>query len=107
MPTFTFLYTGTIKIALISMEGKHLRVLVSMFWSEPSISDYYFTKLLKIPIAILRQIQVRIIIYLDDTLLMSQTINGLEIARDTLIFLLQGLDFVLNLKNLFWCPYKR
>ena len=30
---------------------------------------------------------------------MSQTINGLEIARDILIFLLQGLDFVINLRK--------
>ena len=32
-------------------------------------------------------------------LLLSQTINGLEIAGDTLIFLLQGLGFVLNLQK--------
>ena len=58
-----------------------------------------FTKLLKIPIAVLRRIQIRIIIYLDDMLLMSQTINGVEIAKDTLIFLLQSLGFVANLQK--------
>ena len=42
-----------------------------------------FTKLLKIPIAILRRINIRIIVYLDDMLLMSQTIEGLNMARDT------------------------
>ena len=30
---------------------------------------------------------------------MSQTINGLEIARDTLIFLLQSLRFLINLQK--------
>ena len=59
-----------------------------------------FTKLLKIPIAILRWIQIRIIIYLNDMLLMIQTINDLEIARDTLIFLLQSLSFVIKFLRL-------
>ena len=56
-----------------------------------------FTKSLKIPIAVLKRIEIRIIIYLDNMLLMRQTLNGLEIARDTLIFLLQSLGFVINL----------
>ena len=52
-------------------------------------APWIFTKLFKIPIASLRWIQIRIIIYLDDMLLMSQTINGLETARDTMKFPLQ------------------
>ena len=71
------------KISSISMEVKYLQVPVSMFRSGSSTR--IFTKLLKIPIAVLRRIQIRIIIYLDDMLLMSQTINGLEIARDFFI----------------------
>ena len=31
------------KISSISMTGKHLRVLVSMFWSGSSTSDFYKT----------------------------------------------------------------
>ena len=58
-----------------------------------------FTKLLKIPIAILRRINIRIIVYLDDMFLMSQTIEGLNMARDTLIFLFQQLGFIINLKR--------
>ena len=58
-----------------------------------------FSKLLKIPITVLRRIQIKIIIYLYDMLLMSQTINCLQIARDTLIFLLQSLGFVINLQK--------
>ena len=49
-----------------------------------------FTKLLKTPTAVLRRIQIRTIIYLGDMLLMSQTINGLEIARDTFIIFFAG-----------------
>ena len=44
-PTFVFLCTRIIKISSISMEGKHLRVLVSMFWSGSSTSD--FPKIIK------------------------------------------------------------
>ena len=66
-----------------------------------------FTKLLKIPIAIVRRIKIRLIIYLGDMLLISQTINGLEIARDKLIFLLQGLIFVINLQISILVPLQR
>ena len=66
-----------------------------------------FTKLLKISLAVLRVIQIRIIIYLDDMLLMSQKINGLEIARDTLIFLLQSLGFVINLQKYVLVPLQK
>ena len=38
---------------------------------------------------------------------MSQTINGLEIARDILIFLLQGLDFVINLQKSVLVPLQK
>ena len=82
------------------MEGKHLRVLVSVF-------RRIFTKLLKIPIAVLRRIQIRIIIYLDDMLLMSQTVNSLVIPRNTLIFLLQSLGFVINLQRSILVPLQK
>ena len=65
------------------------------------------TKLLKIPIAVLKRIQIRIIIFLDDMLLMSQTINGLEIARDTLILLLQSLDFAIILQRSVLVPLQK
>ena len=49
------------------------------------------TKLLKVPIALLRQVNIRIIIYLDDMLLIGSTLPEILMARDTLIFLLQHL----------------
>ena len=52
-----------------------------------------FTKLLKIPIAILREIIIQIIVYMDDALLMGWTWQEIMTARDTMIFLLQNLDF--------------
>ena len=66
-----------------------------------------FSKLLKIPITVLRRIQIKIIIYLYDMLLMSQTINCLQIASDTLIFLLQSLGFVINLQKTVLVPLQK
>ena len=87
------------------MEGKQLRVLVVTFWSGSSTSDFY--KIIKVPIAILRWIQFKAIIYLDDMLQISQTINGLDIARDILIFLLQSLGFVINRKKSVLVPLQK
>ena len=93
------------KISSILMEGKQLRVLVVTFWSGSSTSDFY--KIIKVPIAILRWIQFKTIIYLDDMLQISQTINGLDIARDILIFLLQTLGFVINRKKSVLVPLQK
>ena len=76
-----------------------------MFWSGSNTMD--FSKLLKIPITVLRRIQIKIIIYLYDMLLMSQTINCLQIASDTLIFLLQSLGFVINLQKTVLVPLQK
>ena len=66
-----------------------------------------FTKILKIPISLLRRLQIRVIIYLDDMLLMSQTIEELLISRDTVIFLLTHLGFVINLKKSMLNPVQK
>ena len=56
-----------------------------------------FTKILKVPISLLRRLNIiYILIYLDDMLLMSQSTERLLVARDTVIFLLQHLGFVIN-----------
>ena len=41
-----------------------------------------FTKLLKVPISLLRNLDVRIIIYLDNMLLMASSLENLFMARD-------------------------
>ena len=58
-----------------------------------------FTKLLKVPITLLKRVNIRIIIYLDDMLLMGKTLPEFLMVRDTLIFLLQHFGFVINLKK--------
>ena len=58
-----------------------------------------FTKLLKVPISLLRKLNVRIVIYFDDMLLMVSSLEDLLVARDTLIFILQHLGFLINVKD--------
>ena len=55
------------------------------------------TKLLKVSISALRRINTRVIIYLNDMRLMRQTMEEILIYRDTTIFLLQHLSFILNM----------
>ena len=50
---------------------------------------------------------IRIIVYLDDTLLMRRTLQEIMTARDTLILLLQNLGFIINLKKLILHPVKQ
>ena len=58
-----------------------------------------FTKLLKIPISVLRHLMIRAIIYLDDLLILGNSMSEIFTARDSVIFLLQHLGFVINLKK--------
>ena len=58
-----------------------------------------FTKLLKIRVLVLCRLNILIIIYLDGMLLIGHTIEETLMARDTVIFLLQQLGFVVNFKK--------
>ena len=58
-----------------------------------------FTTLLKVPIALLRRLGMKLAIYLDDILLMGSSLEEVKQARDTLIFLLQNLGLVINQKK--------
>ena len=58
-----------------------------------------FTKLLKIRISVLRRLMISIIIYLDDLLVSGNGMSEIFTARDYVIFLLQHLGFVMNLKK--------
>ena len=58
-----------------------------------------FTKLMKIPIVVIRRLNGRIIIYLDNILIIAGSEEELLILRHTLIFLLQDWGFVINFKK--------
>ena len=60
-----------------------------------------FTNLLKVPIAVLRRVNIRIIAYLNDML------PKMFMARDTLIFLLQHFGFAINFKKSVRHPVKQ
>ncbi|XP_057296294.1 uncharacterized protein LOC130625258 [Hydractinia symbiolongicarpus] len=49
--------------------------------------------------AVLRRLMIRIVIYLDDMLILGRSREEVLMARDTLIFLLQNLGFLINLKK--------
>ena len=52
-----------------------------------------FTKLSKIPVSFLGRINIRVIIYLDDSLILSHTVQEAHMSRDTVIHLRQNLSF--------------
>ena len=58
-----------------------------------------FKKLLKIPISALKRLMIRVIIYLDDLLILGKSMSEILMARDTSIFLLKHLGFVISLKK--------
>uniref|UniRef100_A0A7M6DR42 Reverse transcriptase domain-containing protein n=1 Tax=Clytia hemisphaerica TaxID=252671 RepID=A0A7M6DR42_9CNID len=78
-------------------KGKIYEFLCLCFGLGPA--PRIFTKLMKIPIALLRRLNVRLIIYLDDCLLMASSIEELLMARDTLVFVLQHLGFSINFEK--------
>ena len=58
-----------------------------------------FSKLLKVPIAVLRRLNIHLAMYFEDILLMGRTLEEILMSRDTLIFLLQHLGVVINLEK--------
>ena len=66
-----------------------------------------FTKLLKVPIGIRRLLKIRIIMYLENMSLMSHTLEELSMVRGTLIFVLQHLGFVINVKKSILSPVEK
>ena len=75
-------------------EGQLYEFLVLAFGLGPA--PRLFTKLMKIPITILRKLQIRIIVYLDDFLLIGSCLQEILTARDSLIFLLEQLGYSIN-----------
>ena len=55
----------------------------------------------------MRRLNIRIVIYLDDMLLLGRSIKEVLIATDTMIFLLQHPGFAINLKNSILTPQQK
>ena len=93
------------KYVRFQWEGTLYEFLCLCFGLGPA--PLIFTKILKVPISLLRRLQIRVIIFLDDMLLMSQTLEELLMSRDTIIFLLTQLGFVINLKKSILVPVQQ
>ena len=63
-----------------------------------------FKKLIKLPVSIICNLYIRIIVYLDGFLILGKTLEETILSRDTVIYLLQNLGFVINLKKLVLHP---
>ena len=72
-------------------------------WFGPTI----ILQILKGSIQLFRWLDIHLVIYLDDILLMGRTLEEILISRDALIFLLQKLGFVISVRKsipeLTWC----
>ena len=58
-----------------------------------------FTKIMKVPITLLRRLNIRLIIYLDDMLILGRTIEEAIKNLNTVIYFLEHLGFVINIKK--------
>ena len=88
------------KICEIHLVGKSLWVSLPLFWSRACSQPRMFPKLLKAPIALLRWLNIRLVIYLDNIFVMRRMLEEILMSRDTQTdFLLQDLVFLINLKK--------
>ena len=67
-------------------------------------APWVLTKLMESSISLLRGFFVRILINLDDILLIATSRKELLLTRDTLLFPPQNLDFLINRKKLILTP---
>ena len=91
------LHKDSRKLVRFLWAGNLYKFLCLCFGLRPA--QRIFTKLLKVPISVLRCLMIRITIYLDDLLFLGNSMNEIFMARDSVIFLLQHLSFVINLQK--------
>ena len=83
--------------------NKQSRKYVRFEW-EGSLYEFYglgpapwlFSKLIKVTVSILRKLYIKIIVYLYGFLILGKTLEEAILSRDTVIYLLQNLGFVIN-----------
>ena len=86
------------------MGRKLIRIPLLMFWPGSSPSDFHKTS--EDPNCLTKKDQCKNNNILDDMPVMVQTLKEISQAKETLIFLLQNLSFVINLKNSQLTPVK-
>ena len=96
----------TAAISTVSFGRELVRVPVCMLWLGFSSPPRIFTNLLKVPNSVLRCLTIRAISYLEDLLILGNSMNEIFMARNSVIFQLQHLGFVINLKKCVFRSYK-
>ena len=66
-----------------------------------------FTKLMKVPMAMLRKLQIRTMIYIDDIIILAQQERDTLMARDTILYILESLGLTVNYAKSILEPCKR
>ena len=72
-----------------------------------SSAPYTFTKLMKLVVSLLRSLSIRMILYLDDMLIMTETPEEVSKHLATALDLLVGLGFVINIPKSSLTPKQR
>ena len=91
------LNTRSRKLVRFQWKGTLYEFLCLAFGLGPA--PRVFTKLMKVPISILRKLGVCLVIYLDDLLIMAPSIEKLKMARDTTMYLFHHFGLTINLKK--------
>ena len=89
--------TRSRKLVRFKWKGKLYEFLCLAFGLGPA--PRIFTKLMKVPVAILRRLGIRLVIYLDDILIMGSTQEEVIRARDTMMYLFYHLGLTINMKK--------
>ena len=86
------------KLVRCQWEGSLYEFLCLYFRLVPALVPA-FAKLSNVPISLLRCLMIRAIVFLDDLLIFGNTVEEILVARDSVIFLLQHLGFMINFRK--------
>jgi hypothetical protein len=70
-----------------------------------AITPRVFTKLLRTPIALLRRMGIRLIVYMDDILVMNRSYQGVQSDLQTVVAMMEGLGFLIHRLKLHQFPF--
>ena len=85
------------KLVRFQWEGNRYEFLCLCFGIGPA--QRAFTKLLKVPMSKRRDLMIQTVIFIDDLLILEDTMEKILVARGSLILLLQHLGFMINFKK--------
>ena len=83
-------------MSTVSLGRALVQVPVPILWFGTSSQNILK---IKVSVSVLRPVMIMIIIYLDDLLIFGNSMSKIFMAGDSVIFLLQHLGFLINLKK--------